>query len=115
LFDGPDPNASTECRRVSTVPMQALFLMNSPWVAAQSQAFAKRMLMAEPDDAARVRLAMQLAWTHDPTNEEIADSLNYLAEYRKALQKAGEDNVDQKAWTSFCRVLLASNAFVYVD
>src|SRR5206468_9698451 len=34
LFDGPDPNASTPRRTETTVPTQALFLMNDPFVHA---------------------------------------------------------------------------------
>ena len=32
LFDGPDTNASTDVRTRSTVPLQALYLMNNPFV-----------------------------------------------------------------------------------
>ena len=34
LFDGPDTNTSTEARTRATVPLQALYLMNNPWVRA---------------------------------------------------------------------------------
>src|SRR6201999_3078113 len=36
LFDGADPNATTAHRSNSTVPTQALFLMNSPFIQAES-------------------------------------------------------------------------------
>jgi hypothetical protein len=32
LFDGPDTNTSTDTRTDSTVPLQALFLMNNPFI-----------------------------------------------------------------------------------
>src|SRR5207245_3545592 len=37
IFDGPDTNTSTEQRTSSTVPQQALFLMNNPFVLAQAE------------------------------------------------------------------------------
>ena len=38
IFDGPDTNASTDVRARSTVPLQALYLMNNPFVQEQSAA-----------------------------------------------------------------------------
>ena len=40
LFDGPDGNVSTAHRDSTTVPTQSLFLMNDPFVHAQSSRFA---------------------------------------------------------------------------
>ena len=44
LFDGPDTNASTAVRLTSTTPLQALFLMNDPFVHEQAKRFAARLL-----------------------------------------------------------------------
>src|SRR5262249_34930358 len=48
LFDGPDTNTSTDVRTSSTVPLQALFLMNNPFVIEQAEGFARRLLAAAP-------------------------------------------------------------------
>ena len=37
LFDGPDTNASTADRVTTTTPLQALFLMNDPFVQEQAK------------------------------------------------------------------------------
>src|SRR5206468_9455920 len=50
LFDGPDTNASTERRASSTVPLQALYLMNHPFVREQAEGLARRLL-AEPAES----------------------------------------------------------------
>src|SRR5262249_49417768 len=47
LFDGPDPNSSTGRRITSTTPLQALFLMNDPFVHSSARKFAAR-LRSEP-------------------------------------------------------------------
>jgi len=49
-FDGADPNAVAGERTVSTVAPQALYLLNSPFIMAQSRAAAERLLAATPGD-----------------------------------------------------------------
>ena len=58
IFDGPDTNTSTDVRPHSTVPTQALFLMNNPFVEAQAEALARRLAREEsdPETASPARL-----------------------------------------------------------
>ena len=42
IFDGPDTNFSTDARAGSTVPLQALYLMNNPFVQEQAAGLARR-------------------------------------------------------------------------
>ena len=44
LFDGPDTNLSTDVRTSATVPLQALYLMNNPFVAEQACRFCAASL-----------------------------------------------------------------------
>ena len=44
IFDGPDTNASTDLRPRSTVPLQALYLRNNPFVHEQAAGFADRLI-----------------------------------------------------------------------
>src|SRR5262249_17674396 len=67
MFDAADPNLSVAERLPTTTPMQALFLMNAPFVHEQADSFARRLLAAPGDDAARVRLAFE------PTQGRVAD------------------------------------------
>ena len=62
IFDGPDTNSSTEARTHSTVPFQALYLMNNPFVHEQAASFARRLLAASPEPATRIDVAYELAW-----------------------------------------------------
>lgn len=54
IFDGADPSASTAFRMTSTTPLQALYLLNDPFVHEQSEKFAGRLLSEtdRPDGAA---------------------------------------------------------------
>ena len=55
LFDPADPNGVTAERDDTTVPAQALFLLNHPFVREQALRFARRLLAGGADDTGRVR------------------------------------------------------------
>ncbi len=116
LFDAADPNLSAAERQPTTTPTQTLYLMNSPFVHDQSEAFARRLLAAPGDDAVRVRLAFEATHGKDATDAEVADTLAFVDAYRKKLvDKAPADKRDAMAWAAFGRALLTGNAFLYVD
>jgi hypothetical protein len=117
LFDGPDPNVSTDVRTSATVPLQALYLMNNPFIAEQAADFARRLLEAEPEARQRVRLAVRLAYGREPKAEECDRAIAFVEKYAAESEAAGAATTDtpRDAWTSFARVLLTANEFVYVD
>jgi hypothetical protein len=117
LFDGPDTNASTATRVTSTTPLQALYLMNDPFVHAQAKAFAGRLLKERDGDAARVERAYLLLYGRPPTTGERAAALEYLSKAGEKLAAAGAATGERpaKAWASLARALFLSNEFVYVD
>ncbi len=84
LFDGADPNASTGQRNTTTVPTQALFFLNDPFVHAQAEKFAARLLQAAADDAARIDLAHRLAYGRPATLDESRAGEMYLRKYEEA-------------------------------
>ena len=61
LFDGADTNASTPTRVATTVPTQALFLMNDPFVHEQAGALAARLLQRQSDEPGE-RIAWPTRW-----------------------------------------------------
>jgi hypothetical protein len=117
LFDGPDTNHSTDRRTSSTVPLQALYLMNNPWTRAQAEGLARRLIAASPSPARRFAEAHERAWGRPPTPAEVEKGEAYVRLYREGLAKTGApaDRVDLEAWTSYARVLLTANEFVYLD
>ncbi|WP_020475627.1 PSD1 and planctomycete cytochrome C domain-containing protein [Zavarzinella formosa] len=117
MFDAPDPNLSAAERLPTTTPTQTLYLMNSPFVHTQSEAFAKRLLATPGDDAARVRLAFESAHGKSASEAEVNDSLTFVANYRKKLGERGlpADQQSTVAWAALGRVMLTGNAFLYVD
>ena len=117
IFDGADPNSSTPERLVTTTPIQALFVMNSPFVHEQADQFAARLIKAQPQNRKRIALAYQLALGRPATSEEIRRGETYLQQSQEKLKVASIplDQLPQKAWASYVRVLLSSNEFIFVD
>ncbi len=89
LFDGPDTNASTAKRSVTTVPTQALFFLNDPFVHEQADGLARRLLAATQDDQERIRLGYRLTLGREPLDDEIEKRKAFLARYRRQLQADG--------------------------
>ena len=118
LFDAGDPNLSVPQRLPTTTPTQSLYLMNSPFVREQSEAFARRLLAHPAEDAAaRVRLAFEMAHGRVPADTEIRDAVSFLTGYQQELARLVPRQADEEvaAWAGLLRVLLTSNAFLYVD
>lgn len=116
LFDGPDPNTSTDERTRANVPLQALYLMNNPFVSEQAAAFAARLL-DEPDPQTRLVLACTLAWGRPPLPNEAERATRFLSDFVQHLQRSGqpEDGAQRAAWTSLARIVLTSSQFVYIE
>ena len=117
IFDGPDPNLSTGKRTRSILPQQALYLMNNPFVGQQAAGFSQRLIEMDGDDEGRIAWAHQVAWGRVATPAEIERGMDYLETYQAQLSHddAPEDRIKHEGWTSYARVMLTSNEFMYVE
>jgi hypothetical protein len=117
VFDGADPNVTTPDRPLSTTAIQALYLMNDPFVHDRADELAGRLEAASPDVDGRIDLAYRLAFGRAATAEEVSAGRAYLADARPALAEAGlpPDEQPRAALDSLMRVLLSSNEFLFVD
>ena len=68
-------------------------------------------LLEEDDAAARVRDAYLRTLNRAPLADEIDGALSYISSAREKFADFGELG----AWQSYCRILMASNEFIYVD
>ena len=101
LFDFGDATTSTETRSETNVAPQALYMMNSKFVADRAAA-----LGASAGDAeTKVRRAFQTILGQPPSPGRIEEALAYLSNF---------PGPAPLAWTSYCRSLMASNDFLYV-
>ena len=101
-FDYPDANVHAAGRVVTTTPMQKLYLLNSPFVAARAAKLSE--LDNELENEERIRRLFRKVLARDPSRSEVAGSLRYFEQ--------AESNPD---WAGFAQVLLCSNAFLYRD
>ncbi len=105
--DFPDPSVPAGQRNATTVPSQALLMLNSPMADQASEAFAKFLIALNPDDATRVRAAYRRAYGRDARPAEVTRAQKYLAD-----AKAGGE---LPAWRGLCRALFASVEFSFVE
>jgi hypothetical protein len=117
LFDGADTNVSTARRELTTVPTQALYLMNNEFVHERAAALAGRVTSGATDEAARVELAWQISFGRPPQDDEIADATEFLTKYAEALAGSdlSQESIAAKAWSALARTILTRNEFLFVD
>jgi hypothetical protein len=119
LFDGPEPTQSVGDRGLTTVPTQALTLLNSPFVRDASARLAKRALASAASPDAALDQAFRIAVARMPTQHERAKFTSYLNAEVERLQAADKKITSalamEKAFTQTCLVILCSNEFIYVD
>jgi len=102
LFDFPNPNSTSEQRMQTTVPLQKLFFMNSPFVIDQSTALAARVAANASSDDQRITATYRLVLQRDPTPQERRLAREFIS------RNAG-------AWAQYSQVLLSSNEFTYLN
>jgi len=79
VFDMPDPNFSAGRRSVSTVPTQALTLINNDFVLRQAQLLADRVKKEAGDDPVKqIDLAYRIALTRPPDETELSLATDLL-------------------------------------
>jgi hypothetical protein len=111
LFDFGDATTSTETRSQTNIAPQALFMLNSKFVAERSSSLARHVLADQDTVAGRIRRTWRIVLGHDPNPQELERSREYIRNF-----PVNPSNGDSRllAWSSFCRALIASNDFIYV-
>jgi len=117
IFDGPDTNAATPNRASSITPIQALFMMNDPFVHTQAEKFAHRLMQETPHEDRRIELAFILALARPPTDQEHRASKKFLQNFKdkRNTNDTPANKLEQLAWESYARTLLRTNEFIYFD
>ena len=123
IFDFPHPNEITGARSETTVPTQALFLMNAPFVKQQAQKLAERLLGNGElaDDRSRIERLYLLAVSRPPGDAEIQQALAFLNDCENEISTEPDADPDadpavkprDEAWQQLCHALLASNDFLF--
>jgi hypothetical protein len=104
-FDFPSPDGSSPQRDTTTIPQQALFLMNNPFVIACARQLVQLPeIAAEKDCGHRVERLYRRLYGRAPTAEEVI-----LAE---AFTGGGVETI---RWERYAQGLLLANEFVFLD
>jgi uncharacterized protein DUF1553 len=112
LFDFGDATTPGEGRSQTNVAPQALYMMNSDFVAKQAGSLAGQLLGdGVLDDAGRIGDAYFRILGRPPRETEIKRALDYIRLFPGKQDPQGGRLL---AWTSFCRALIASNEFLYI-
>ena len=127
VFDFPEPSLVTGARETTNVPSQALYLLNSPFVAVQAQRLGERVVAsypAGPNGGASANLDERIAYAYwlvfgrPPDAVERTAAMTFFSKFPAAWSKGdhsapGPRNAEAAtaAWTSFCRSLFASAEF----
>ncbi len=113
-FDFASPDTTTPQRHMTTVPQQALFLLNSPFVLQQARTLVRQPDVAgAPEGAARVQALYRRAYGRPADREEVALGLRYLEAARTEPGLEGAAGLDP--WARYVQVLLLANEFMFVD
>ena len=100
IFDCPDGAQNQPKRNESTTPLQALNMLNSPFMNQQADLFAKRLAEEAQEPAAQAERAFELAYAREPEPEEQAASAAFIQEHGLGL---------------FCRAIYNTNEFLYLN
>ena len=116
VFDLPSLNSSCERRITTTVPTQALTLMNGEFVTLQSKLFAERLVReADKDHSTRIKRAYRVALSRDPSPGEFERTVEFVRRQEAYHAELGVPDPDIEALADLCGVLLNLNEFVYVN
>jgi len=118
LFDFPDPAVPNGDRATTTVAPQALFLMNSAWVAKLCDRLAEELLKnVAGDEANRVQHLYRKGFSRPATDDEVARALELVRGIETALALREPDGNKRRlqAWACLCQTVLSANEFVYVE
>jgi mono/diheme cytochrome c family protein len=108
-FDLASPDSSTPQRHSTTVPQQALFLMNGPFAIAQAKALAARPdVVGQKSDEARIHRLYRIAYARPADPDEVAAGLSFVRAARAA-------SGGLTPWEQYAQVVLLANEFAFVD
>ena len=109
--DAADTDFSCPVRYTTTVPTQALGLLNGAFSNEQAATFANRLRRDVPGDlAAQVRRAIRLTTAREPATTEVEGDVAFINQ----LISLGRAH-PEAALSQYCLLMLNANAFLYLD
>ncbi|MEQ1748704.1 MAG: DUF1549 and DUF1553 domain-containing protein [Prosthecobacter sp.] len=109
LFDAPTTTDSCALRMQSTVPTQALVMMNDEFVEEQARFLAERAQRESGDDLLKsIERLFHIVLSHSPSESRKTQAIEFVKQ-----RELESDRMT--ALTDLCHVLLNSSQFVYIE
>ncbi|HYO83862.1 MAG TPA: PSD1 and planctomycete cytochrome C domain-containing protein [Bryobacteraceae bacterium] len=105
-FDYPVPISTIGARTSSTVPSQALMMMNNEFLAQQAQRWAAAATSSASNPEERVGLMYRQAFSREPEQHEVAQILDFVR---------SQTRNEQEVWADVAHVLLNTAEFIYIQ
>ena len=99
-FDCADPSQSVPVRNTTITALQALSLLNNPFVVRMSELCAERLQHSSTEPSRQIEEAFLLLFGRKPSQDELNSLTAYTSKY-------GLPNT--------CRLLFNTNEFLFVD
>ena len=114
MFDAPEPTQSIGDRSSTTLPTQALAVMNSTFARDIATRLQARVAATKPASIEEsIARAYEIALSRAPRADEAALMKAYIAEQTAML--GDKPGAADQAQREFCLALLGLNEFIYVD
>jgi hypothetical protein len=110
VFDLPNPDLVTGTRATTTVPTQALFMLNSPFVREMAQSLSVRMEKDDPSNEEVIHELYERILIRDADPSDLEMGENYLD---RLVNEDGKSRQDAVA--SFAQVLFSSTEFRFIE
>jgi hypothetical protein len=111
VHDQADTDSSCPVRYTTTVPTQALGMLNGEFTNEQAVAFAERLQREAPNEpAAQVRRAIRLTTGRRTSDAEVIKDLVFLRDMQTKHHLTGA-----AALAQYCLLALNTNEFIYLD
>lgn len=115
IFDYVDPASHIEQRPVTTVPSQALFLMNHPLVHQQADRLARHLLDQSHERTSQCDDLWRTLYGRPASSAELELSAAYLDAARELVDSSlSEGEQEQQAFASFIRTMIAGEEFLWI-
>ncbi len=111
VFDFADPEVTTGQRDTTTVPTQALFLMNNPFVIDLAQRTAARLIQHSADEGQRIHELCRLTLNRAPTALEHDAIVRHLS----AIRQSRKDQAELAAWASVSQAVFGCTEFRFLE
>jgi hypothetical protein len=110
-FDQADTDSSCPVRFTTTVPTQALGVLNGEFSNEQAALFAQRLGKEAPGSLeAQVRRAIRLTTGRVPSAEEVRGEVAFVRQLQERNRLA-----EPEALRFYCLMMLNANEFIYLD